>query len=344
MGAIQQGGVLENNGTSAELALRFRCPHPGSFAVEVALEIFPAYQPYHPVPIQFVKVCGGATRTGFHVGTPEDGKSLVADGKQVGAGPSVDNLTPSSVFMIDYQPLGPHDLDQAPNVEISCKSVLGEAIVDLDVKPAPNQLSVEYACLQPGLALCELQFGFKMWQRPAPVQWSKECFGPRRDLMVYTSLEEMPLVMENGVVDPAFNLTLPWDDNSLDLYINASSDLMLSSVTAREAGDWASFKSEIMTWSVTASGKPAKEPFLVSKAPILLQLTANCTGDGTRDVAVELDLGLFDAQRIVFRKTCRLPRWYEDGWVLLGAGLGAIVVVAIPVTLLALCVTRTIKG
>ena len=76
---------------------------------EVALEIFPAYQPYHParkesapekggglgaekriravlsrrhaaqVPIQFVKVCGGATRTGFHVGTPEDGKSLVRE-------------------------------------------------------------------------------------------------------------------------------------------------------------------------------------------------------------------------------------------------------------------------
>lgn len=75
---------------------------------------------------------------------------------------------------------------------------------------------------------------------------------------------------------------------------------------------------------MTASGKPAKEPFLVSKAlrwitnrgtilvdfvsslrlqaPILLQLTANCTGDGTRDVAVELDLGPEEA---MLESNCR---------------------------------------
>lgn len=331
-GALLQGGVLENNGTAADLALRFHCPHPGSFAVEVALELFPAYQPYHPVAVQFVKVCGGATRTGFHVGTGADAQSLVADGKVVGTGPSVDNLTPKSVFAVAYQPLGPYDLDQSPDVEISCQSVLGETIVSLAVSATHDQLAVEYSCNQPGLALCEMQFGFTMWQRPAPVKWSKECFGPRRDVMVTTELESAPLAVQDGAVVAEWALALPWDDDTLRLYINASADLMVSSVSAREAGDWATLKSEIMTWTATASGKPAGDPFLVSKAPVLLELRANCSADGSRDVAVVVDLGLFDSLKIPLRKTCRMPRWYEDGWTLAGAVFAGVVVVAVPVT------------
>ena len=35
-----------------------------SWSVELEFEPFPAYQPYHPVPLSFVKVCGGAERAG----------------------------------------------------------------------------------------------------------------------------------------------------------------------------------------------------------------------------------------------------------------------------------------
>merc|ERR1719473_1973734 len=130
-----------------------------------------------------------------------------------------------------------------------------------------------------------------------------------------TDLEEKPLVMTRGQLDPSWsNVTLPADDDKLRLYINASEDLMVASVDVREAGDWARLEKEIMTWKATASGHAATDPFVVGTAPLLLELTVNCTGDGTRDVVAVVDLGLYDPLRIPFRKTCKAATWYAESW------------------------------
>ena len=41
-GQLAAGGLLQNNGTSPSFAVVFACPRPGSFAVEIDIDLFPA--------------------------------------------------------------------------------------------------------------------------------------------------------------------------------------------------------------------------------------------------------------------------------------------------------------
>merc|ERR1719440_522117 len=73
VGALQEGGALPaaaslSAGTpTPKLRMKMECVRKGAALIEVEIAPFPAYQPYRPTVLSFVKRCGGVVKEGFDV-------------------------------------------------------------------------------------------------------------------------------------------------------------------------------------------------------------------------------------------------------------------------------------
>jgi hypothetical protein len=323
--------MLANNGSSLSFAVVFNCPRPGSFAVEIDLDLFPAYQPYRPVPITFVKVCGGAGKTGFHVGVTADGAELIKDGVLVGSHPDIDNVADQSVLYVKYEALSIADVDQSPRATVKCLDVDGEAVLDLNVKATPETLTFEYECLRAGTAVCELTFSLTMWQVPAPLKWTKECGGLRKDIVAVSSLESYPVAYANGAVHPEWSVTMPWDEHTLDLVLNASVPVH---ATASVSSD--------LEFEVT----PSKA--LIEPEGTKFTVVTNCSGEleGQYPSMFVVTMAGYETIEIPFQKACKEPKlvtFADSKTAMMGTILFFIVVVGIPLSLIAFCVVRALR-
>jgi hypothetical protein len=330
-GPLASGGTLTNDGTSPSFAVVFNCPRPGSFAVEIDIDLFPAYQPYRPVPISFVKVCGGAGKAGFHVGLTEGGAELIKDGVLVGSHPDIDNVADQSTLYVKYEALSMADVDQSPKATVKCLDVDGEAVLDLNVKATPDTLVFEYECLRSATAVCELTFSLTMWQVPAPLKWTKECGGLRKDIVAVSAFESFPVAYANGAVHPEWAVTLPWDEHSMDLVLNASVPVH---ATASVDSD--------LAFEVTPS-KALLEP-----EGTKFTISTNCSGEleGQYPSMLHISMAGYEAIEIPFQKACKEPElvtFADSKTAMAGTILFFIVVVGIPISLVAFCIVRATR-
>jgi len=331
-GQLAAGGLLQNNGTSPSFAVVFACPRPGSFAVEIDIDLFPAYQPYRPVPISFVKVCGGAGKPGFNVGLTDGGAELIKDGALVGSHPDIANVADQNTLYVKYEPLSIADVDQSPKATVKCLDVEGEAVVDLEVKATPDTLTFEYECLRIGTAVCELTFSLTMWQAPAPLKWTKVCGGLRKDIVAVSNLESFPVAFANGAVHPDWAVTMPWDEYNLDLVVNASTPVHAT----------ASVSSDLDSVSVSPSEG------LLEPEGTKFTITANCSGEleGQYPSKFRLTMAGYESIEIPFQKACKEPKlvtFADSKTAIMGTILFFIVVVGIPVSLIAFCIVRALR-
>jgi hypothetical protein len=334
-GQLAPGGMLMNNGSSPSFVIVFQCPRPGSFAVEIDLDLFPAYQPYRPVPISFVKVCGGAGKPGFNVGLTSGGSELIKDGVLVGSHPDLDNVADQSTLHIQYEALSIADVDQSPRATVKCLDVDGEAVVDLNVKATPETLTFEYECLRPGTAVCELSFSLTMWQVPAPLKWTKLCGGMRSDIVVLSNLESFPVAYANGAVHPDWGtggVTMPWDEYELDLVFNSSVPVH---ATAAVNSD--------LDFEVS----PSKA--LIGPDGTKFTVSTNCSGEleGQYPSMLRVTMAGYEAIEIPFQKACKKPElvtFADSQTAMAGTILFFIVVIGIPVSLVVFCIVRATRS
>jgi hypothetical protein len=330
-GQLASGGILQNNGTSPSFAVVFNCPRPGSFAVEIDIDLFPSYQPYRPVPISFVKVCGGAAKPGFHVGVTEGGAELIKDGALVGSHPDIDNVADQSALYVTYEALSIADADQSPKATVKCLDVDGEAVLDLNVKATPESLAFEYECLRAGTAVCELTFSLTMWQVPAPLKWTKECGGLRKDIVATSTLESFPVAYANGAVHPDWAVTMPWDEHSLDLVFNASVPVHAT----------ASVDSDL-------EFEVAPSKALIAPEGTKFTISTNCSGEleGQYPSMFRISMAGYETIEIPFQKACKEPKlvtFADSKTAMAGTILFFIVVVGIPLSLVVFCVVRATR-
>jgi len=335
-GDLTEGGLLEPGGAPT-LLLTFKCPHPGSWSVELEFEPFPAYQPYHPVPLSFVKVCGGAERAGFHVGAAAGGQELIKDGVVTGDHKTLDNVADSSAIYITYDPLSPMDVDQAPELTLACAGPENEEIVKLSVAPAPDHVAVDYECLMPGIALCSVVFKFQMWKAPEPLKWTKECGGMRRDILVTSTLEEFPTAFADGAVDPTWQVRLPWDEDALQLAASAKVPVH-ATLALRSVG-----KAKLTSLAVA----PSKVELGPDPTSLMLNVSCGDAAAGAYAVQLVIEMPGYETITVPFEKECQEPEFVQFTDApggLLGAVAIIALLIAIPVSLLVYCAMRTLRG
>jgi hypothetical protein len=331
-GDLADGGMLQNNGSAPSLAVLFNCPRPGSFAVELDFELFPVYQPYHPVPVSFVKICGGSSKPGFHVGLSPGGQEIIKDGALVGDHPGIDNVADSSVVHVAYTPLSMADPDQSPQATVRCVDADGVSIVDLTVEATAEMIRINYECVKPGLAFCELQFSLHMWQAPSPIRWGKDCGGMRKDVVVTSNLEKYPVAFANGKVHPDWQVHLPWDEDTLDLTVNASVPVTMKAHVQSE-----------LKFTVTP------ETAEVGGDGVTFKLATNCTGhlEGQYPNSLTLQMDGYEPVEVPFEKTCKKPEFvqFADSETnMLVTTVILVIVVGIPLSIVAFCIVRSLRG
>jgi hypothetical protein len=261
----------------------------------------------------------------------EGGAELIKDGVLVGSHPDIDNVADQSTLYVTYEALSIADVDQSPKATVKCLDVDGEAVLDLNVKATPETLTFEYECLRAGTAVCELTFSLVMWQVPAPLKWTKECGGLRKDIVVMSTLESFPVASANGALHPEWTVTMPWDEYTLDLVINASVPVHAT----------ASVESDL-EFEVTPS-KAVIEPE-GTKFTIL----TNCSEEleGQYPSMFRISMAGYEAIEIPFQKACKEPKlvtFADSKTAMMGTILFFIVIVGIPLSLIAFCVVRALR-
>jgi hypothetical protein len=233
---------------------------------------------------------------------------------------------------VKYEPLSIADIDQSPKATVKCLDVDGDAVLDLNVKATAETLTFEYECLRAGTAVCELTFSLTMWQVPSPLKWTKECGGARKDIFAVSSLEAFPVAYANGAVHPDWAVTMPWDEYSLDLVLNASVPVHAK----------ASVDSEL-EFEVT----PSKA--LIEPEGTKFTISTNCSGEleGQYPSMFRISMAGYEGIEIPFQKACKKPElvtFADSKTAMAGTILFFIVVVGIPVSLVAFCVVRALRG
>lgn len=206
----KSGGTL-TFGRLEEIALRFRCIHPGVALVELRLTPQPAWQPCKPVSVFMRKVCGGIRKHGLQVGTYAGGKDVVKDGIPQGNMQKVSLLERSSRFFIQYPSFEDGDPQLEPSPQVHCV-VIGEpfgtpspvdALLTVSAGKRNQQINVTYACKRAGSADCALDLGLRFW-KPLVLHWHKSCGGPRPDAVIESDLPSFSEVFSVGRTAPAW--------------------------------------------------------------------------------------------------------------------------------------------
>jgi len=210
---FDQGGSLEVD-KSEEIVLKFECLNPGTTLVELVLTPTPAYEPYKPMSVFLVKVCGGAVKSGLMVGTSAGGDDLVSDGKRLNPLADVGGLTHASHFFVQYFPFGPDDPQQAVNPTLRCVPAQGDPneLVPAEAKLVKSDdlqtFDVFYSCRKAGLSKCTLDLGLRFY-RSVGLTWNKNCGGSRPDVLIESDLQSFMTVFSSGSASAPWSASNP---------------------------------------------------------------------------------------------------------------------------------------
>jgi hypothetical protein len=200
----------------------------GAALIEVEVSAAPAYQPYHPTVLSFIKRCGGVLSQGFDVAShmlttrfvaPDilrDG--VPADSTSNGFAGDVNNL--ASSFSVYWRLAdGSHGPPAASSV--TCEG----DVVSASLAQAPSPIAaqgilagrqdVKFQCARSGDSWCTLRFAWQLYEGPS-VRFRKFCGGIRNDVQVFSDMANTPAVFLQGRTDKVWGsspeVTLPAED------------------------------------------------------------------------------------------------------------------------------------
>lgn len=353
-GALRDGGVLPASttqvmGAPPAIEVGLECTRRGVALVEVEVAPYPAYQPYRPVVMSFLKECGGTLSKNLDAATHTLSSNLVGaaspevldlvrDGMPLrkGAMFNVTNVEPEAYV---YWRVRDPTLGPPSRSHLSCGGghVVASLAEPFVTSAAPSSedapatlvggLKMRFACQAAGEALCTLQFGWSLYQGPA-VYFRKSCGGIRRDVDVWTGFAVAPIALLQGRAQTAWDVnpqvTLPAEEEratftvSLDQQMAPGAEaLELSPPQIRV------FRPDVLEATIVGSlalgGQVSTT--VASENGADLEVEMHCKKSGDTRIEVTLPLGSkgstegFSPLSFAFTKTCNVVSYWQQWWV-----------------------------
>jgi len=362
-GGLGRGGLLQAASTwppsvsaASALNMSLECINPGVALVEIELAPYPAYQPYRPVVVSFIKHCGTVVSGGFDIATRSLAPSaaaalgsgagamvqtadadLIRDGGLVGHLPGVGAET--SALTLHWRSW--HDGLGAPSSStIHCAgpanvsaSLLATAAGEAETSMMYGQQVIHFECHSAGAVRCTLRLAWDALRRGPELQFRKRCGGVRHDVDIASDLKAHPVVLLQGQVDPSWSATPSAE-------LAAGLDRASFTVLRHSAGDRIRLAMPSITISDTHVLRAHIEGPLASGGVVdsatgggELQVVTECIGAGTSHIQVAVsfaEAGLFKPLSFAFTKTCAMSRLKEEqhhvafvafGFLMLGGAL-----------------------
>jgi len=314
--------------------MEVECLRKGAALIEVEVAPYPAYQPYRPAVLSFVKQCGGVMREGFDVAThmlapafvmPNLIKDGVATNKNAFAG-DVGNVqsTFSFYWRVAHTSLGPPDATR-----ISCD---GGFVSSSLLKPASptraaggvlvGRQDVRFSCSRSGVSWCTLNFAWQLYEGPS-LRVRKFCGGQRKDIDVFSDMAGAPAVLLQGQESRAWGInpevTLPADQDkttftvSLDRALKPGEQILKVAPPTIKVYD--PDVVEALAVGDLAGGGPVDGD---KDGGSDLGVQTKCKKTGSSRIEVTLPISSFEPFKplnFAFTKHCTVVAYYQQWWI-----------------------------
>jgi hypothetical protein len=330
-GELGNGGQLQTVPAGSpeappSLSVELECLHAGTALVELEVSTAPAYQPYRPAVIAFLKQCGGLHRDGFDVSTHAfaagDVGNLVHNGKPIGKLPDLGNtLFGGALYWRDTNPT----LD-SPKVTLSCthdlvKTNMFDAVAAAHDTVPTGRKDISMQCLRDGTADCTLSFSWHTYDN-ADLHFRKVCGGVRTDVDVQSDLPNAPLVLLAGKAEPAWSLdpqvTLPPEEDKTTFTISLDKALKPGGEALKLAPPQVRvFRPDVCKAFIIGEMVDGGEVEAEDGSDVELQM--ECLTTGTSRIEVTLPIAStdeFNPLTFAFVKKCIVVSYWQQWWFL----------------------------
>lgn len=328
-GAFAKGGRLKAASSwppgaqeGVDMGVTFECLSPGAALVEIEFAPYPAYQPFRPAVISFIKRCGALLNSGFDISTRPfqfnmgQTPDLVLNGASVGRLPAIGgpSLAANLYWRSQHFDLG------APNANIvSCPGDVAEAWLDPpelgEAKDEGGQLhgrqGMRFRCMRAGATHCTLRFAWQSLQQGPEIRFLKVCGGRRHDIDIASDIKHARVVLLQGKVDPSWG---SHPQARLMEDVDRASFTLLQHTFQKLGEDQiklAAPKLRVITPGIVKAsvggalaGGGAVE---TSTDGAKLEVSTECLAKGTTDIEVTLPFAegaMYEPIRFVFSKAC----------------------------------------
>lgn len=339
IGALQEGGALPAASSLPAgapppgLRVEVECVRKGAALIEVEVSPYPAYQPYRPAVLSFVKQCGGIVKEGFDVASHMLVPSFVAPNfikngvfSKDGFMGDVGNLqrTHSVYWRLADRALGPPDA-----MRLTCDG--GFVQSSLLAAPMPTRASggilagrqdMSFICSRSGVSWCTLHFGWKLYEGPS-LRLRKFCGGTRNDVDVFSDMAGAPAVLLQGKENSAWGIhpevTLPSDQAkttftlSLDRALKPGEQLLKVSPPQIRI-----FNPEVVEAAVVGELARGGDVNGDQDGGSDLEVETRCKKSGSSRVEVTLPINSFESFKplnFAFTKQCTVVSYYHQWWI-----------------------------
>jgi len=363
IGALQEGGALPAAATMAAgaeppgLKLAVECLRKGAALIEVEVAPYPAYQPYRPTVISFVKQCGGRVTEGFDVATHMlvpafVAPNLIKDGafsSKNGFAGDVGNL--QSTFSV-YWRLADRSRGPPDAMRITCD---GGIVSSSLLRPAAptrgtggilaGRQDVRFSCSRSGVSWCSLHFAWKLYEGPS-LKIRKFCGGMRKDVDVFSDMAGAPAVLLQGQEDQAWGMnpevTLPADQDKTTFSISLDRSLKpgekILKVSPPQIRVYNPDVVEAMAVGELAGGGEVDGN---KDGGSDLEVQTKCLKSGESRIEVTLPITSFEPFKplnFAFTKRCTVISYYQQWWIVALMTFGSLF--AVSCLIMTVCVYR----
>eukprot|EP00927_Polykrikos_kofoidii_P021809 TRINITY_DN20542_c0_g1_i1.p1 TRINITY_DN20542_c0_g1~~TRINITY_DN20542_c0_g1_i1.p1 ORF type:complete len:745 (-),score=105.62 TRINITY_DN20542_c0_g1_i1:52-2223(-) len=348
------GSLLQRRRQPPGLVVDFVCRGHGLSLVEIELAPYPAYQPFRPTVVSFVKQCGDILHNGFGlasyplhapwIATPD----LVSDeGVVVGRLGTIDNTQRSTaVFWRSHWPnLGPPDATRLNcAVRVGAKAFGGSGDVPINNRSVANvslagpvtvdasmdesgllagHQTVLSHCVQPGVVQCTLQFGWRLHGGPS-ISFTKVCGGIRSDVDVVSDLQTAKAVVLRGQEAPQWSanpaVVLPPEENRQTFTVMLDKALEPGKEALKVAPPTIRVLSPDvvnarLSGDLVLGGEVSSN---VSAKSMDIEVITECLETGSSRIEVTLPLGggePFKPLTFAFLKRCYVVSYWQQWWI-----------------------------
>jgi hypothetical protein len=340
VGALQEGGALPAASSLPAgapppgLKIEVECVRKGAALIEVEVAPYPAYQPYRPTVLSFIKQCGGMMQEGFDVASHMLVPSFVAPDLIKNGMPTskngfmgdVGNLqsTHSVYWRLADRSLGPPDA-----MRLTCDG--GFVSSSLLKPPTPTRAAggvlagrqdMRFTCSRSGVSWCTLHFGWNLYEGPS-LRLRKFCGGSRNDVDVFSDMAGAPAVLLQGQENSAWGInpevTLPADQDKTTFTVSLDHTLLPGEQLLKvHPPQVRIFNPDVLEAVVVGELARGGEVDGDKDGGSDLEVETNCKKSGTSRVEVTLPINSIDSFKplnFAFTKRCTVVSYYQQGWV-----------------------------
>lgn len=365
-GALQDGGTLPVESSlpahvsPPTLGIDLQCLRLGVALVQVEVAPFPAYQPYRPATVAFLKECGGVIRGGFEVATHplammrintdvSNKADVVRSGLMEGQLQDVSNLKDTvEVYWRSFSssPKGPPD-----SSTLTCSGGLLDAFVAPPLVTARSEesddltgrMALHFRCKQAGTSACTLKFGWKLFQGPS-LKFHKVCGGVRSDVDITSNMPSARLVLLQGKDQAGWGLnpqvTLPAEEDKTTFTVSLDRALQPGEQVLSVAPPQIHvFRPEVLKAEIVGDLAQGGEVDSSVDGSADIDVMLQCVKSGSSRVEVTLPIGSFEPFKplsFAFTKKCTVIEYWQQWWFIAIVSFGGLF--CLSATVMTVCV------